>query len=118
MTLGALALTTDKVSREGGSVPLTNVTHIPYDGTPGLDSISYLRWILEDDHSGTDKPAAIVLETIQAEGGINVAGTEWLREVRKICDEYAEKDRRVRVIHQENRGLSAARNAGLDIMTG
>ena len=35
-----------------------------------------------------------------------------------ICDEYAEKDSRVRVIHQENGGVSAARNAGLDIMKG
>lgn len=31
-----------------------------------------------------------------------------------ICDEYEEKDRRVHVIHQENGGLSAARNAGID----
>ena len=36
----------------------------------------------------------------------------------RICDEYAGKDRRIRVIHQENRGLSAARNAGLDVMKG
>lgn len=36
----------------------------------------------------------------------------------KICDEYAEKDKRVRLIHQENKGLSAARNVGLDIMAG
>lgn len=36
----------------------------------------------------------------------------------EICDEYQQKDPRIRVIHQENRGLSAARNAGLDRMTG
>ena len=88
MTLGALALTTDQVSREGGYVPLENVTHIPYDGTPGLDSIAYLKWVLEDDHSGVEKPAAVILETIQAEGGINVASVEWLQAVRQICTEH------------------------------
>ncbi|MGN1306708.1 MAG: diaminobutyrate--2-oxoglutarate transaminase, partial [Faecousia sp.] len=86
MTLGALALTTDRVSREGGSLPLTNVSFAPYDGT--FDSLAYLRWMLEDDHSGVDKPAAIVLETVQAEGGINVASVEWLRGVRALCDEH------------------------------
>ncbi len=87
MSLGSLALTTDKTSREGAGVPLEHVTFVPYDGV-GPDSISYIRWILEDDHSGIQKPAAIVLETIQAEGGINVASVEWLREIRNICDEY------------------------------
>ena len=36
----------------------------------------------------------------------------------KICDEYAAKDSRVRVIHKKNGGLSSARNAGLDVATG
>ena len=36
----------------------------------------------------------------------------------QICDEYAAKDARVRVIHQQNAGQSAARNAGLDIAEG
>lgn len=35
-----------------------------------------------------------------------------------ICDEYKERDKRVIVIHQENKGLSAARNAGLDSANG
>lgn len=36
----------------------------------------------------------------------------------EICDRYAQKDRRIIVIHQENRGQAAARNAGLDIASG
>ena len=36
----------------------------------------------------------------------------------KICDEYAKKDKRIRVIHKENGGLSDARNAGIDIAQG
>lgn len=36
----------------------------------------------------------------------------------KICDEYAEKDSRIRVIHQENRGVAFARNVGLDEAAG
>ncbi len=36
----------------------------------------------------------------------------------ELCDAYAGEDPRVRVIHQENRGLSGARNAGMDIARG
>lgn len=39
-------------------------------------------------------------------------------ECPKICDELAKKDKRIKVIHKENGGLSSARNAGLNIMTG
>lgn len=36
----------------------------------------------------------------------------------KICDEYAEKDKRIKVVHQKNQGVSVARNKGLDLCTG
>lgn len=88
MTLGSLACTTDKFSRKGAGVSLPDVTFVPYDGVPGVDSIKYLEWIIEDDHSGTDKPAAIILETVQAEGGINVSSVEWLKKIREICDKH------------------------------
>ena len=57
-------------------------------GNERFDSIAYIRHILEDDHSGIDLPAAIFVETTQAEGGVNVASVEWLMELRAICNEY------------------------------
>lgn len=86
MSLGSLALTTDRTSRGGAGVSLNNVTFVPYEGD--FDSIAYLEWILQDDHSGIEKPAAIILETVQAEGGINVSSIEWLKKIREICDRY------------------------------
>lgn len=88
MTLGSLALTTDKSSRAGAGVPLENVTFIPAPYMfPELDTIAYMQRLLDDDHSGIEKPAAVFLETIQAEGGIRVFDPEWLRAVRKFCDD-------------------------------
>lgn len=88
MSLGSLAMTTDKVSREGAGVPLRDVTFIPFENESVFDSLDYLKWMLDDDHSGISKPAAIFVETTQAEGGINVASVEWLQRLRKICDDY------------------------------
>ena len=89
MTLGALALTTDETSRNGAGVSLDNVTFIPYanGGKAKFDGLDYLEAILEDDHSGVEKPAAVYVETVQAEGGINVAPVEWLKRLDKICHE-------------------------------
>ena len=87
MSLGSLAMTTDQTSRDGAGVPLNNVTFIPYENKE-VDSIAYMRHILEDDHSGVSLPAAIFVETTQAEGGINVSSVEWLRELRKICNDF------------------------------
>ncbi len=89
MTLGALALTTDRCSREGAGQPLNNVTHIPAPYMfPELDTIAYMERLLTDDHSGIEKPAAIILETVQADGGIYVFPSEWLRQLRDLCDRH------------------------------
>lgn len=89
MTLGALALTTDKSSRKGAGVNLTDVTHIPAPYMfPELDTIAYMERLLLDDHSGIEKPAAVIIETIQAEGGIRVFDVEWLQRLRAFCDKY------------------------------
>ncbi len=89
MTIGSLSMTGDRFSRKGAGLPLTNVTFIPYYNTfdnPNT-SLDYLESVLKDDHCGIDKPAAIFLETVQAEGGINVAPIDWLKRLRKICDD-------------------------------
>ncbi|MBQ8897018.1 MAG: aspartate aminotransferase family protein [Clostridia bacterium] len=86
MTLGALALTTDAGSRGGAGVSLGDVTHIPAPYMfKGLDVIGYMQTLLDDDHSGVDKPAALVIETVQAEGGIYVFENEFLRGAEKFC---------------------------------
>lgn len=88
MTLGALALTTDVTSRGGAGVPLENVVHIPAPYMfPKLDVIKYMQTLLDDDHSATEKPAALVIETVQAEGGIYVYSVEFLQSLRKFCDD-------------------------------
>lgn len=90
MTLGALSLTTERGAREGAGVTLNNVTHIPAPYAMGgnFDTLSYIEEILNDDHSGIEKPAAIILETVQAEGGIHVLSNEFLKGIRDICDKY------------------------------
>lgn len=89
MTLGSLALTTDRCSREGAGQTLQNVTHIPApDMFPGLDTIAYMDRLITDDHSGVEKPAAIILETVQADGGINVFDAKWLQDLRALCDKH------------------------------
>lgn len=88
MTLGALSLTTESYARNGAGVPLGNVTHIPAPYMfPELDVIAYMQRLLDDDHSGVSKPAALVMETVQAEGGIYPFSPEFLRACRKFCDD-------------------------------
>ncbi len=89
MTLGALSLTTDAASREGAGQPLANVTHIPAPYMlGGFDSIKYMETILTDDHSGIEKPAAVILECVQADGGIYTFEPEFLRALRELCTKH------------------------------
>ena len=89
MTLASLALTSDKDSRKGAGIPLEYVTHIPAPYMfENLDTISYMETLLTDDHSGVEKPAALIIETVQAEGGIHVFDAAWLQGVRDLCDRH------------------------------
>ncbi|CAN5325626.1 diaminobutyrate--2-oxoglutarate transaminase [soil metagenome] len=87
MTLGSLAVTGNSMKWLGAGVPLANTVPMPYAGFLGeeSDSIEYLDRFLLDEGSGVEVPAAVILETIQAEGGVNVASEPWLRRLFEVC---------------------------------
>lgn len=88
-TLGALALTANSYYHHGSYGAHQNVSHLPFDGyLPGVDSSAYLARILDDKSSGTPLPAAIILETIQGEGGVNVASADWLQNITRLCRQH------------------------------
>ena len=87
MTLGALSLTSEMYARNGAGASLNDVTHIPAPYMfEGLDVIEYMQTLIDDDHSAVSKPAAVIMETLQAEGGIRPFTDEFLRDVREFCD--------------------------------
>ncbi len=90
MTLGALAVTGNGFKRAGAGVPLNNTLAVPFEGYlgDGTDTLEYLDRMLEDDGSGLDTPAAVILETVQAEGGVNVASMEWLKRLREVTERH------------------------------
>lgn len=87
MSLGAIAASGNHFYRGATGVSLSGVSFMPYDGYfgPAVDTADYLRKILLDESSGIDFPAAILVETLQGEGGINVAGKEWLQSIQAVA---------------------------------
>lgn len=86
MTLGSLSMTTDRDSRAGAGVVLTDVTHIPTPYMfPDFDVLQYMQTLIDDDHSGVSKPAAVFIEPVQADGGIHVFSVEFLKGLREFC---------------------------------
>lgn len=90
LTMGSLAITGNSHYRDEAYISRFNVSFMPYDNYlgDGCNTLDLLRKMLMDNSSGLDLPAAIILETIQAEGGVNVASNEWLRELSEICYEF------------------------------
>jgi diaminobutyrate-2-oxoglutarate transaminase len=90
MTLGSLALTGNQGKRAGAGVPLSHVTRMPFDGYFGedVDTIEYADTLLSDASSGVDAPAAFIVETVQAEGGVNVASHRWLRDLHALAKKH------------------------------
>jgi diaminobutyrate-2-oxoglutarate transaminase len=78
MTLGALAVTSSAKHRDAGGIPLRHARQLTY-GERFFDRA------LEGNGSGPVQPAAVIVEAVQGEGGVNVARPEWLRELAGWC---------------------------------
>lgn len=89
LSQGSLAVTGNNEYRDESYISRTNATFMPFDGYfDDMNTLVYFRKFLEDGSSGVDLPAAVILETIQGEGGINLASKEWLQELESICREF------------------------------
>lgn len=87
VSLGALAATGNSHHRGAAGVSLSGTSRMPYDGYLGedIDTTAYLDKVLSDSSSGIDRPAAVIVETVQGEGGINAASFEWLKNLETVC---------------------------------
>ena len=87
VTGGSLAATGNSKFRDAAGIPLINTTFMPYDGYLGaaVDTTEYLDRVIADKSSGVDAPAAVIVETVQGEGGVNVASMRWLAALERVC---------------------------------
>jgi len=100
MTAGALSLCSGLNFKEDFLPLLPEVHFVPYaycyrcalgkkPESCDLDCAKYLDYILEDPHSGVGKPAAVILEAIQGEGGSIVPPEQFIPKIREICNKHA-----------------------------
>ncbi|WP_227429408.1 diaminobutyrate--2-oxoglutarate transaminase family protein [Psychrobacter sp. I-STPA6b] len=98
MSHGALSVTGNLSAKAGIEALMGNVQFLPYPneyrcafGLPIEQShqahTHYFEHFLRDVESGVNKPAAVLLEVIQGEGGVNPAPIKWLQQVRKVTKE-------------------------------
>lgn len=87
MTLGSLSATGNKFHRQGAGITLHGIDRYPYDAYLGnnVNTIEVIEKLLNDPSSGYEPPAAFLLETIQAEGGLNVASKYWLQKLSALA---------------------------------
>ncbi|MCD6516051.1 MAG: aspartate aminotransferase family protein [Candidatus Aminicenantes bacterium] len=99
MTGISLALTCDSHHREGIGQLVPDVQFIPYpytyrnpfgcpDEEVDLQAAEYLDRVLSDSHSGYLKPAAVILESVQGEGGTIIPTTRFMKRIREICNKH------------------------------
>ncbi len=85
VSYGALAATGNQHHHGGAAMPLSGVTRIPYQGYADIDGLTLFETMLADNSAGMDKPAAVLVEVVQGEGGLNAASESWLQRLSNIC---------------------------------
>ncbi|MEQ9038953.1 MAG: diaminobutyrate--2-oxoglutarate transaminase [Silicimonas sp.] len=87
VTSGALAATGNSYHRGAAGMTLNGVTRMPYDGyfAGSTDTAEFLEAMLEDKSGGIDAPAAVILETVQGEGGLNAASEDWIKRIAALA---------------------------------
>lgn len=97
MTLGSLACTANQYFRGAAGIPLEHVVHQPFGCDKicqgcelgcGIANLDQLRAQYADGSSGITPPAAFLVETIQAEGGVNVAHKSWLQSLAQLAKDF------------------------------
>jgi diaminobutyrate-2-oxoglutarate transaminase len=90
MSLGALAVTGNSMKRSGAGIPLNHTVPMPFDNYLDGQTPDFLLFerLLGDSGSGLDVPAAVIVETVQGEGGLNAATPEWLRGLAELCKRH------------------------------
>lgn len=89
LTQGSLSISGNSHFRDESYISRCNVNVMPFDGYFGdVNTIEYFRKFLMDSSSGVDLPAAVIVETIQGDGGINIASAKWLQDLEALCREF------------------------------
>ena len=97
MTHGALAMTGNLSAKNAVNGLMPGVQFMPYPheyrcplgvgGEAGVDALTYyFENFIEDVESGVTKPAAVILEAIQGEGGVVTAPIKWLKKIREVTE--------------------------------
>lgn len=87
MTLGALSVTGNSMKRGGAGIPLVHSTPMPFDNyfDGKMPDFLWFEKVLDDTGSSLNEPGAVIVETVQGEGGLNPARIEWLQGLRDLC---------------------------------
>jgi diaminobutyrate-2-oxoglutarate transaminase len=99
MTHGSLAMTGNLSAKNAVNGLMPGVQFMPYPheyrcplgigGEAGVDALTYyFENFIEDVESGVTRPAAVILEAIQGEGGVVTAPVKWLQKIREVTEKH------------------------------